>query len=150
MGLLRERIYILCSEASRINKNDAAITAGLRTMCTMTAEKRLAIAGALVTLTALKGLPTTSAQQQRAPALLQDYIAFTVTASPAALELDPFYKKYADAHGVPVVSSNKVPDAALLMALGGEPNGENTTSCAEENLLGYPGTRYVGRKRGQQ
>ena len=27
---------------------------------------------------------------------------------------------------------------------GGEPNGENTTSCAEENLLGYPGTRYFG------
>jgi hypothetical protein len=28
---------------------------------------------------------------------------------------------------------------------GGEPNGENTTSCAEENLLGYPGTRYFGQ-----
>jgi hypothetical protein len=193
----------------------------------MTVEKRLAIAGVLVTLTALKGLAPSSAQQQRAPALLQDYIAFTVTAPPAALELDPFYKKYADAHGVPVVSSNKVPDAALLMArdivqfmlsnrpdlrrelirkkwklaimaqtevtydipehrkfrplplidderltpeqkanyhkpggvgtmtgeqywnsrgrgFGGEPNGENTTSCAEENLLGYPGTRYFG------
>jgi hypothetical protein len=193
----------------------------------MTAEKRLAIAGVLVTLAALKGLATSSAQPQRAPALLQDYIAFTVTAPPAALELDPFYKKYADAHGVPVVSSNKVPDAALLMArdivqfmlanrpdlrrelirkkwklaimaqtevtydipehrkfrplplidderltpqqrenyhkpggvgtmtgeqywnsrgrgFGGEPNGENTTSCAEENLLGYPGTRYFG------
>ena len=27
---------------------------------------------------------------------------------------------------------------------GGEPTGENTTSCAEENLLGYPGTRYYG------
>ena len=27
---------------------------------------------------------------------------------------------------------------------GGEPDGENTTSCAEENLLGYPGTRYFG------
>ncbi len=28
---------------------------------------------------------------------------------------------------------------------GGEPDGENTTSCAEENLLGYPGTRYFGQ-----
>ena len=27
---------------------------------------------------------------------------------------------------------------------GGEPDGENTTSCAEENVLGYPGTRYFG------
>ena len=163
----------------------------------------------------------------KGPALLQDYIAFTVTAPPAALELDPFYKKYVDAHGIPVVTSDKVPDAALLMArdivqfmlanrpdlrkelirkkwklaimaqtevtydipehrkyrllpkidderltpeqranynkpggvgtmtgeqywnvrgrgFGGEPDGENTTSCAEENLLGYPGTRYFG------
>jgi hypothetical protein len=166
-------------------------------------------------------------QGPRPPALLQDYVAFSVVAPPAALELDPFYKKYADAHGIPVVASQKVPDAALLMArdivqfmlasrpdlrqelirkkwklaimaetevtydipehrkfrplpaidderltpqqrenyhkpggvgtmtgeqywnsrgrgFGGEPNGENTTSCAEENLLGYPGTRYFG------
>jgi hypothetical protein len=27
---------------------------------------------------------------------------------------------------------------------GGEPDGENTTSCAEENVQGYPGTRYFG------
>ena len=167
------------------------------------------------------------AQQPRQPPLLTDYIAFTVTAPPAELELDPFYKKYVDAHGIPVVTSNKVPDAALLVArdivqfmlanrpdlrkelirkkwklaimaetevtydipehrkyrllpkidderltpqqkenynkpggvgtmtgeqywnsrgrgFGGEPDGENTTSCAEENLLGYPGTRYFG------
>ncbi|HYN07032.1 MAG TPA: hypothetical protein VES67_06555 [Vicinamibacterales bacterium] len=165
---------------------------------------------------------------QRPPALLQNYIDFSITAPPAALELDPFYKKYTDAHGIPVVTSDKVPDAALLMArdivkfmladrpdlrkelirkkwkiaimaetevtydipehrkfrplpkidderltpqqretynqpggvgsmtgeqywnsrgrgFGGEPNGENTTSCAEENLLGYPGTRYFGQ-----
>ncbi|HEY7498300.1 MAG TPA: hypothetical protein VH740_07295 [Vicinamibacterales bacterium] len=167
------------------------------------------------------------ASAQKAPALLQDYIRFSVTAPPAALELDPFYKKHADALGIPVVTSEKVPDAALLMArdivqfmlanrpdlrkelirkkwkvaimaqteltydipehrkyrllpkidderltpqqredyykpggvgtmtgeqywnargrgFGGEPDGENTTSCAEENLLGYPGTRYFG------
>lgn len=169
-----------------------------------------------------------AAPQKREPALLQDYTAFTVTAPPAALGLDPFYKKYADAHGIPIVSSEKVPDAALLMArdivqfmlserpdlrkelmrkkwkvaimaevektydipehrkyrllpkiederltpqqrenyhkpggvgsmtgeqywngrgrgFGVEPDGENTTSCAEENLLGYPGTRYFGQ-----
>ncbi len=57
-----------------------------------------------------------ASQGPRPPALLQDYMTFSVTAPPAALELDPFYKKYVDAHGIPVVSSAKVPDAALLMA----------------------------------
>lgn len=168
------------------------------------------------------------AQTPRPPALLQDYVDFSVTAPPAELELDPFYRKYTDAHGIPVVTSETVPDAALLVArdivkfmladrpdlrkelirkkwklaimaetevtydipehrkfrplplidderltpqqrenyhrpggvgtmtgeqywnsrgrgFGGEPNGENTTSCAEENLLGYPGTRYFGQ-----
>ncbi|MCI0433206.1 MAG: glycoside hydrolase [Gemmatimonadetes bacterium] len=168
-----------------------------------------------------------TAGAQRPPALLQDYIMFSVTAPPPELELDPFYRKYTDAHGIPIVSSEKLPDAALLMArdivqfmlanrpdlrkelirkrwkvaimaetevtydipehrkyrvlpkidderltdeqranyykpggvgtmtgeeywnargrgFGGEPDGENTTSCAEENLLGYPGTRYFG------
>lgn len=172
-------------------------------------------------------LPADGQTKPRPPALLQDYTAFSVTAPPAALGLDPFYKKHVDAHGIPVVSSEKVPDAALLMArdivsfmladrpdlrrelirkqwkvaimaesevtfdipehrkfralpkiederltpqqreryyqpggvgtmtaaeywnsrgrgFGGEPDGENTTSCAEENLLGYPGTRYFG------
>src|SRR5688572_28972090 len=53
-----------------------------------------------------------SAQQ---PPLLKDYISFTVQPPPAELQLDPFYKKYVDAQGIPVVSSDKVPDAALLM-----------------------------------
>ncbi len=52
----------------------------------------------------------------RPPALLQNYSAFSVTAPPADLALDPFYRKYADAHGIPIVTSDKVPDAALLMA----------------------------------
>lgn len=140
---------------------------------------------------------------------------------PDSLHLDPFYQKYADAFGIAVVSSSKVPDAALLVArdivnymLAGRPdvrheleqNGARVmveaqsemetdlpehrnwkkpakddprlvaeerenydkpggigsmtnrqywnqrargmgglhTSCAEENLLGYPGTRYYG------
>lgn len=161
------------------------------------------------------------------PPLLTDFIAFSVTAPPPELELDPFYRKYANAQGIPVVSSEKTPDAALLMArdivtfmlsdrpdlrkelirkkwkiaimaqtevtydipehrqyrllpkidderltpeqranynnpggvgtltgeqywnsrgrgFGGEPDGENTTSIGEENLLGYPGTPYFG------
>ena len=171
-------------------------------------------------------LPSRAAGQ-RADALLQDYIRQSVSAPAESLGLDPFYKKYVSAHGIPVVSSDKTPDAALLVArdmvqfmlanrpdlraelirkkwklaimaesektfdipehrkyralpkidderltpqqrenydkpggvgtqtaeqywnargrgFGGEPDGENTTSCAEENLLGYPGTRYFG------
>ena len=39
-----------------------------------------------------------------------------VTAPPAALGADPFYAKYVDADGIPVLSSAKVPDRALLTA----------------------------------
>lgn len=37
-----------------------------------------------------------------------------ITAPPESLELDPFYKKYVDAWGIPVFSSDKVADEALL------------------------------------
>ena len=153
--------------------------------------------------------------------IVSDYVKAMVTAPPAELGLDPFYKKYADAFGVAIVSSEKVPDAALLMArdivnymVSKRPDvravmvekksrvivmaqtemqtdppeyrdwkkplltdrrltprerenydkpggigsmtdkeywnkrargmGGNIVSCAEENLLGYPGTRYYG------
>ena len=74
----------------------------------------LLVAGVLVAVAAASSQDRAAAQ--KATALLQDYIAFTVTAPPAALELDPFYKKYVDALGIPVVTSAKVPDAALLAA----------------------------------
>jgi hypothetical protein len=50
------------------------------------------------------------------PPLVESFDKAMLTAPPAALGLDPFYKKYADAFGIPIVSSEKVPDAALLMA----------------------------------
>jgi hypothetical protein len=40
-----------------------------------------------------------------------------VTSPPASLKLDPFYKKYVDAQGIPVISSAKVPDEALIHVL---------------------------------
>jgi hypothetical protein len=40
----------------------------------------------------------------------------SVTAPPDRLGLDPFYKKYCVGAGVPIVSSQNVPDAALRMA----------------------------------
>jgi PKD repeat protein len=38
-----------------------------------------------------------------------------VTAPPDSLGLDPFYTRYIDAKGIPVISSDKVPDEALIM-----------------------------------
>jgi hypothetical protein len=161
-----------------------------------------------------------AAEQPQKP-LVESYEKAMIAAPPVELGLDPFYKKYADAFGLPIVSSEKVPDAALLMArdivnymLAKRPDvravmtqrkarilimahtemqtdlpehrnmkkpaiddrrltprerenydkpggiagmtdqqywngrargmGGNITSCAEENLLGYPGTRYYG------
>ena len=49
----------------------------------------------------------------------------SVTAPPAALRLDPFYTKYVSAHGLPVVGSAKVSDAALRRGcLSGRPDAE--------------------------
>ena len=49
-------------------------------------------------------------------ALIPDFARMVIGAPPEALGLDPFYKKHTDAFGLPVVSSEKVPDAALLVA----------------------------------
>lgn len=151
--------------------------------------------------------------------LVEGHGKATVGPIPSDLKLDPFYKKYTNAVGIAVVSSEKVPDSALLVARGiaihmlakrpdlreamvgrkmrvivmaqsesttdlpeqkdwkkpapddrrltkderehyqerigrltdkeywdrrARGMGGNPTSCAEENLLGYPGTRYFG------
>ncbi|MBN1417014.1 MAG: hypothetical protein JW973_18100 [Bacteroidales bacterium] len=39
-----------------------------------------------------------------------------ITVPPSDLNLDPFYKKYIDANGFPILSSWRVPDSALLKA----------------------------------
>jgi hypothetical protein len=139
--------------------------------------------------------------------LISNYIKAQMLPVPASLGVDPFYTKYVDAQGIPVISSDKVPDDALLVArdiinsmLAKRPDlraamikrkwrtgviaevemtmdipeysrmkrpdaprdepvnqldrdyhanrsrglGGNPTTGAEENLLGYPGTRYYG------
>jgi hypothetical protein len=139
--------------------------------------------------------------------LIWDYVAAQMGPVPESLGVSPFYKKYVDAQGIPVISSEKVPDAALLVArdivntmLAARPDlrkamiarkwrtgviaevemtmdipeyalmkrpgaprdepvnqadrdyhanrsrglGGNPTTGAEENLLGYPNTRYWG------
>ncbi len=140
--------------------------------------------------------------------LISDYVKAQLLPVPESLGADTtFYKKYVDAHGIPVLASEKVPDAALLVArdiintmLAMRPDlrkamiarkwrtgviaevemtmdipeyarmkrpgasrdepvnqadrdyhanrsrglGGNPTTGAEENLLGYPNTRYWG------
>jgi hypothetical protein len=139
--------------------------------------------------------------------LIADYARANLGPVPEPLGVSPFYKKYTDAMGIPVIASEKVPDAALLVArdivnsmLAARPDirkaliargwrtgviaevemtmdipeyskmkrpgaardepvtqedrdyhanrsrglGGNPTTGAEENLLGYPGTRYWG------
>jgi hypothetical protein len=50
------------------------------------------------------------------PPLVENFASAMIASPPTSLGLDPFYKKYADAFGIPIVSSELVPDAALLMA----------------------------------
>ena len=139
--------------------------------------------------------------------LIPSYANAVIGPVPDSLGVSPFYRKYADAQGIPVISSEKVPDDALLVArdivnsmLAARPDlraamiarrwrtgviaevemtmdipeyanlkrpgasrdepvnqadrdyhanrsrglGGNPTTGAEENLLGYPGTRYFG------
>jgi len=159
--------------------------------------------------------------QEKEKPLIEDYVRSAIGTPPTSLGVDPFYKKYTDALGIAILSSEKVPDAALLVARdiaihmlvkrpdlreemvrkkmrvgvmaqsesttdipehrdrkkpalndprltpqekanydkpGGIASmtdkeywdrrarglGGNPTTCAEENLLGYPGTRYFG------
>ncbi|WP_245431825.1 hypothetical protein [Rhizobium sophoriradicis] len=47
---------------------------------------------------------------------VSSFETFIVRSPPTSLNLDPFYAKYADAAGIPIISSNKVPDTALLIS----------------------------------
>ena len=147
------------------------------------------------------------AETGRTVALIHDYVGATVGPVPESLDVDPFYQKHVDAGGIPVLSSTKVPDIALLAVRDiintmltwrpdlrrsmiernwrtgviaevemtmdipeyrmhkrpGAPEDEpimqadrdyhanrsrglggNPTTGAEENILGYPDTRYFG------
>lgn len=50
------------------------------------------------------------------PAVVASFESAMVTAPPAALGLDPFYTKFTDAIGIPVVAGPQVEDTALLVA----------------------------------
>ncbi len=57
----------------------------------------------------------TFAQETVQPASTGD-IKTIITAPPKQLNLDPFYQKYTDGFGIPVVSSGNVSDSALIIA----------------------------------
>jgi hypothetical protein len=70
---------------------------------------------------------------------------------PASLGLDPYYKKYVDAGGLPVISSARVPDEALLkareviLAMTAElPEHVLDTMRARGVRLGIMAARYEG------
>lgn len=71
----------------------------------------------------LRGLPPTACGQQPSPRPAAAPVAAKAKVGPVpknlrnSLHLSPFYKKYADANGFPVLSSDKVSDAGLLEAV---------------------------------
>ncbi len=74
-----------------------------------------------------------------------------VSVPPSELDLDPFYKKYVDAGGFPVISSYLVPDEALLKArrqilamTAGLPQNVVDTMQAHGVRLGIMAARYEG------
>jgi hypothetical protein len=54
--------------------------------------------------------------QEKQKPLIQDYVRAVIGAPPESFEVDRFYKKYTDALGIAILSSEKVPDAALIVA----------------------------------
>jgi len=57
-----------------------------------------------------------SGQEVVQPAAASDKDHIVITAPPSGLNLDPFYRKYINANGFPVISSWRVPDSALRNA----------------------------------
>jgi len=53
--------------------------------------------------------------QEQSP-LIKDFTSPLISKPPAKLMLDPFYEKYTDAMGIPVIASAAVSDTALLIA----------------------------------
>ena len=61
-------------------------------------------------------LPGVPPQDPPETALVQSFEKAVIGTPPESLGLDPFYRKHTDAFGVPIISSEKVPDTALLIA----------------------------------
>lgn len=57
-----------------------------------------------------------STSAQPSDAIIGSYLNSAVTEPPEELRLDPFFEKYANAQGLPIVASDDVPDRGLLVA----------------------------------
>jgi len=57
-----------------------------------------------------------SARAQPSDAIIEDCLETTVREPSQRLQMDPFFDKYTDAQGIPVVASGDVPDRGLLVA----------------------------------
>lgn len=57
-----------------------------------------------------------TAQTNNSKPLISSYSNAILSIPPKSYNLDPFYQKYADAYGIPVISSANVSDDALLVA----------------------------------
>ena len=98
--------------------------------------------------------------------LISDYVKANIGPVPASLGVSPFYKKYTDALGIPVIASDKVPDAALLVARDivnthargppGHPQGADRAWLADGRHRrsrdddGHPGIREDEAARGPE
>jgi hypothetical protein len=58
----------------------------------------------------------TAPSQQTGLPIFTDFAAALIGKPPVKLMLDPFYEKYCDAMGIPVIASGKVSDLAILIA----------------------------------
>jgi hypothetical protein len=58
----------------------------------------------------------TAPSQQTGLPIFTDFAAALIGKPPVKLMLDPFYEKYCDAMGIPVIASEKVSDLAILIA----------------------------------
>jgi len=89
---------------------------------------------------------------QHDDALSQDYVGKAVTEPPGPLQIDPFFDKYTDSTmDIPWYSDLEKPEgvgedvtAAEYWNERARGLGRKEVTCAEENILGYPGTKYFG------
>lgn len=70
----------------------------------------------LLALSALTACKQTTAPMAETPDEVVNIPKCTVTTPPDSLQLDPFYTKYVDVNGLPLISSWRVPDSAFTAA----------------------------------
>ncbi|MCE9621395.1 MAG: hypothetical protein K8R99_03505 [Actinomycetia bacterium] len=90
----------------------AACAGGSNTEPATTAASTAVVAISSTSTTAPAASSTTTTLAPAASPIV-GHDGCVVTTPPAELELDPFYSKYCDAAGIPIISSSAVPDEAL-------------------------------------